>query len=84
MMFPASTDMTQLKTVSLLSTFLLAGITSVSAHGYIVSWEIDGERKPGFQPSYPPQFGPTAERPTDNKDHGRSGGIFGRMTSAKV
>lgn len=63
-MFASST------TLSILSTFLLAGVTSVRAHGYVRSWVIDNESKPGFNPSWPPELGITAERPTINKNLG--------------
>jgi hypothetical protein len=49
---------------------LLAG--AVSAHGFVESWVIDGTLYDGFQPSWIDSFESTAERPTDNKDHGKS------------
>lgn len=44
----------------------------MSAHGYVKSWVIDGQAKPGFNPAYPPDLGITAERPTTNRDLGKS------------
>jgi len=64
-------DNPQSKTLTILSTFLLAGVSSVSAHGYVKSWVIDGQAKPGFNPAYPPDLGITAERPTTNRDLGK-------------
>ena len=61
----------QISTLSILSIFLLAGVTSVRAHGYVRSWVIDNESKPGFNPSWPPELGITAERPTVNKNLGK-------------
>ncbi|OCF43460.1 hypothetical protein I317_02760 [Kwoniella heveanensis CBS 569] len=61
---------TDAKTLTLLSAAFLAGSSLVSAHGHVQSWNIGGETKNGFNPSNPPQYGPTAERPTDNSDQG--------------
>lgn len=51
---------------------MLAGTTMVHAHGHVSAWEINGETKGGFNPSNAAQYGPTAERPTDNSDQGES------------
>lgn len=59
-----------IKSFAFISTVLLAGITSVRAHGHIVSWVVNGESKPGFNPYWTSELGPTAERPTDNVDEG--------------
>ncbi|WVF67002.1 hypothetical protein IAT40_001745 [Kwoniella sp. CBS 6097] len=61
---------TDAKALTLLSAAFLAGSSAVSAHGHVASWVIGGETKNGFNPSNPPQYGPTAERPTDNSDQG--------------
>jgi hypothetical protein len=45
---------------------------SVAAHGHVMNWIIDDISYPGFNPSNPAQYGPTAERPTDNADQGMS------------
>lgn len=50
---------------------LLVAPALVSAHGHVAKWFIDGEEKAGFNPSYAAQYGPTAERPTDNSDQGK-------------
>jgi len=42
----------------------------VRAHGHIVSWNVNGQNKPGFNPYWTSELGPTAERPTDNTDEG--------------
>lgn len=53
---------------------LLAGRAPlVTAHGYVKSWTVNGESKPGFSPSNAKEIegGVTAERATDNKDNGQ-------------
>jgi hypothetical protein len=53
---------------------LLAGRASlVEAHGYVKSWTVNSESRPGFSPSNPTEIegGVTAERATDNKENGR-------------
>lgn len=64
---------TQVQLLSALSALLLA--QNVIAHGHITNWVIDGVSKNGFKPSgYTPggtlEYGPTAERPTNNGDNG--------------
>jgi hypothetical protein len=48
----------------------LAATTLVSAHGHVTKWTIGGVDKAGFNPGDVNEFGPTAERPTDNADQG--------------
>ena len=53
---------------------LLAGRNPlVTAHGYVKSWTVNGESKPGFSPSNAKEIegGVTAERATDNKENGQ-------------
>jgi len=53
---------------------LLAGRAPlVTAHGYVKSWTVNGESKPGFSPSNAKEIegGVTAERATDNKENGQ-------------
>ncbi|WWC64347.1 uncharacterized protein I303_106957 [Kwoniella dejecticola CBS 10117] len=66
------------KTFTLLS-FLVAGTTMVNAHGHVAKWTVGGEEHAGFKPSNPPEYGATAERPTDNSDQG-----FAAFTTAIV
>jgi len=46
---------------------------SVTAHGYVKSWTVNGESEPGFSPSNAKEIegGVTAERATDNKENGQ-------------
>lgn len=56
-------------TLTLLALF--AGISMVNAHGHVKEWVIGGVSHPGYNPSNPPMYGKTAERPSDNSDQGR-------------
>ena len=42
----------------------LATLAAVNAHGYIVSWTLDDQTRPGFDPSWDPkdEQDPTAQR----------------------
>lgn len=46
------------------------------AHGHVVSWNVNGQDHAGFNPSWPPEYGRTASRPTDNRDQGGSFGLY--------
>lgn len=56
--------------VNYLATTALLAMPMVSAHGWVNSWVIDSVTYDGFVPNDPKRFPVTAERPTDNTDHG--------------
>lgn len=62
-------DLIQSKTFSLLAV-LATGASVVSAHGHVLSWTVNGVAMPGDNPSNSGEYGPTAQRPSDNRDQG--------------
>ena len=50
----------------------LATLAAVNAHGYIVSWTVDGQSRPGFDPSWDPSAKQkdTAQRHYFEKERG--------------
>lgn len=61
--------LTNAKPFVLVSAAILIGLQVVDAHGHIVSWDFAGQKHAGFNPMYPPHYGVTATRPTDNSEH---------------
>ena len=64
----AFTTNDQIQVLSALGALAMAN--TVSAHGHVKSWVVDGQAHAGFNPSNAAEYGPTAERPTDNSDQG--------------
>jgi hypothetical protein len=51
---------------------ILSSLVAVNAHGYVVTWTVNGKEMKGFDPSWVQEPGDTAQRPYFEKERGTS------------
>jgi hypothetical protein len=59
---------------------VLSSLVAVNAHGYVVTWTVNGKEMKGFDPSWVQEPGGTAQRPYFEKERGTSFGSDGTAT----